>query len=93
MTCIHCYDSVPTASMMSLNQSIASVYFEKECDLLEKFGLKEFQPTELHIAALYGMCCIAGMYTMQPNAIIWISFVILCCTMICRSKTKFDCPC
>ena len=38
---------------MSLNQSVASLQLES--DLLEKFGLNEFQPTELHIVALYGL--------------------------------------
>lgn len=38
---------------MSLNQSIASLHIES--DLLNRFGLDKFQPTELHTVALYGL--------------------------------------
>lgn len=50
---LHFLDSYSTASSVSLNQSIASLHLEG--DLLEHFGLTEFQPTELHVVALYGV--------------------------------------
>lgn len=49
---------------MSLNQSIGSLHLETE--LLENLGLNKFQPTELHLAALYGeqyMMYMSIMYT------------------------------
>lgn len=38
---------------MSLTQSVASLQISG--DLLEHFGLSELSPTDLHVAALYGI--------------------------------------
>ena len=48
-----CLSSWGQLSTVSLDQSYSS-FQEDTVDLLEKYQLKSFSPTDLHISALYG---------------------------------------